>query len=62
MRKVERGFVKLVGFGFVAALLVGITASAAHAVPGTFLKSVNMPTTALCGGSTGGTAVAVING
>ena len=45
-----------------AALMVGMSASVAHAAVGGVLKTFNIPATALCGGITGGTAVALVNG
>src|SRR5204862_3407686 len=61
MRQGRRRLMKQAVLEFIALLFVGMTASVANAAVGDVVKSVSIPTAALCGGA-GGTALAVING
>jgi hypothetical protein len=66
MNGMVRSFVRGVAFGFVMLLVIGTISGRADATPvtgvGDVIASVDIPTAATCGGTTGGTAVAIVPG
>ena len=62
MSETRSHFVKRVARGFVMVLLLGGAAPSAESAVGDVLPPVAIPADALCGGTTGGTAVAGVTG
>jgi hypothetical protein len=66
MNGTGRNFMRRIALGLVMLVAIGTLAGRAEATAvtgvGDVLKSVGIPTAALCGGTTGGTAVAVVPG